>query len=184
MKTIGKALLASSLVVLSGLSAFAADAPFVTYNVDLEANGVHMDAAPVPTAGVTKENVAFRIVNNSGRAAYFVNGTERTYVPVVSQTTVTVPYTANQAYKVVDESGNTLASWHLQGGQVQQPTVQSASAEQYSEWGQRLQGVIENARNRTVSYSYNKTQTTEATARPAQSAPSQQEPKGFVRGFW
>lgn len=168
-------LLALSAMLLVG-PAFAADGNLATFNIRLEENPAQSDVLPVYSAPVTKDHVAFKIVNNTGKAIYLVNGNDRNYIPVVSNNTVEVPYQSAQ-YKVVDEAGNTVATWQLQAGAQQAATVQSASAAQYSDWEQRIQTVLENSRNRSwTAYTQQQSQSTSRAVTPQENT--------TVRGFW
>ncbi len=180
---LGKVVLALSFVVAGASAAFAEQAPFATYNVVLDTPFPRLESSnPILAEPPAKSNVAFRIQNNTGKALYFVGNNEKQYIPVVSERTVTTPY-STEDFKAVDEAGNTVATWRLQGGQVQEAKIKSATEAEFAEWGRKLQGVIESAQNRTVSYSSYQSQQPAAAASAAPSAPAD-EAGTTVRGYW
>jgi hypothetical protein len=75
---------------------------------------------------------------------YFPDAGDRAYIPVVSNNTLTVPFTPGQEYKVTDLDGNLVAKWHLGDAPPIKANVVSATKEQFAEWGSKLQQVIEN----------------------------------------
>jgi hypothetical protein len=177
----GKALFVAASLACVSLSAMAEEAPYATYGVRLETTAVQIKE-PVMTSPVSKKSVAFRIENNTGKAAYFVNGAENEYIPVISQNTVIAPYT-KEAYKVVDAEGNVIASWKLTNNGAQNVNVSSASKAQFSQWGDQLQQVMESTRNRSVSY-VGKSEPAVFYSRST-SAPSAPVKKHtVVRGYW
>src|SRR5690349_20374847 len=95
------------------LVAFAAEGPYATFDIKVENTAAVSEVSPVVTSPITKDQVQFHIINNTGKALYFANGQEMSYIPVVSNNTVTAPYTPGQQYKVVDVDGHTVAQWNL-----------------------------------------------------------------------
>ena len=176
---LGKALVAlSALVVVAQATAvFAEEAPYTTFNIRVEENPVQTQIDPALTQPVGKDQVAFRIQNNTNKALFFMNGDQKTYIPVVSESTVQLPYSTQQ-YKVVDDSGNTVTSWYLGPYEPKMANVESASQAEFEQWGQKLQQVIASAQNRTVHYSYNKEE-----AAPYGGHSRSQRGK-TIRGFW
>lgn len=127
------------------MSAFAADAPpYATFEITVEPSKVASEVSPVVTTPITKDTVAFHIINNTGKALYFNNGDADSYIPLVSNNTVEAPYALGKEYKVLDAEGNTVATWHLGQAQVASASASSASASEFAEWGSTLQRVIEN----------------------------------------
>jgi hypothetical protein len=139
------ALVAVSLPVM----AFAAEGPFATFNIKVENTATVSEVSPVVTTPITKDQVQFHIINNTGKALYFANGQEQSYIPVVSNDTVTASYMPGQQYKVVDVDGHTVAQWNLDNAKVASANVSSASQAQFSQWGSTIQQVLENQK---VSY--------------------------------
>jgi hypothetical protein len=177
MMKLGKAMVAlSALVIVSQAAAvFAEESPYATFNIRLEENPVQSQIDPALTQPVTKDKVAFRIQNNTNKAVYFMRGDQKTYIPVVSEATVELPY-STQEYKVVDDAGNTMTSWYMGPYVPAKANVEAASQAEFEQWGQKLQQVIASAQNRTVHYSYQK-----------QEAPysgSRSERGKMIRGFW
>jgi hypothetical protein len=163
-------------VVCLGKPAFvmADDGALATFNIKVENNPTISDLSPEMSTPITKDKVAFHIENNTGHALYFAGNSDKEYVPVISNTTVTASYAPGQEYKLVDEAGNTAATWTL-GGKDYSAHGASASAEQFASWQQTLESVIA---NQQVSY---------------QEPLSKSEPRYFekhnrngsvVRGFW
>lgn len=174
------ALLAAAVTVAMVPAVFADDAgPYATFHIKLEPNPASSDASPAVTEPITKDHVAFHIVNNTGKALYF-NNNEGEYIPLVSNNTVTVPYHTGDVYKVVDTDGNTVATWNLNGNASSASSVSSASKEQYAAWGNTLQQVIENQK---VAY-----QEPPAKAEPryyeSHSSHSHTASKTVIRGYW
>ncbi len=140
----GALLAAAVAVAMVPANVFAEDGPYATFEIKVNPNPTVSNLSPAIVEPITKEQVSFHIINNTGKALFF-NGDEGQYIPLVSNNTVTVPYKAGDAYKVVDSDGATVAEWDLNGrieGQV--PNVSSASKEQFAAWGSTLQQVIEN----------------------------------------
>jgi len=129
--------------------ALAAEGPYATFDIKVESTAADSEVSPVVTSPITKDQVQFHIINNTGKALYFSNGNEQSYIPVVSNSTVTAPYTVGREYKVVDGDGHTVAKWNLNGGKSTASSVSSASAEQYTQWGNTIQQVLANQK---VSY--------------------------------
>jgi hypothetical protein len=145
-----RALALGALVAVSlPAMAFASEGPYATFNIKVEDTAAVSEVSPVVTSPITKDHVQFHIINNTGKALYFANGQEQSYIPVVSNNTVTAPYAPGQQYKVVDGDGHTVAQWNLEGGKVATANVNSASQAQFAQWGSTLQQVLENQR---VSY--------------------------------
>lgn len=175
------ALLAAVVAVsMVPAGAFADEGPYATYHIKLEPNPKASDYTPAVTTPITKDHVAFHIVNNTGKALFF-NGNEGEYIPLVSNNTVTVPYKAGDEYKVVDADGNTVANWNLNGNSnAESSAASSASKEQFAAWGSTLQQVIENQK---VAYQ-------EPPAKPepryyeSNSTRSAQSSGTVVRGYW
>jgi hypothetical protein len=180
----GKALLVLGLVCVSfNVAAMAEEAPFATFGIRLE-NTAAQTKEPVVTTPITKNTVSFHIENNTGKAVYFVNGNEKEYIPVVSNATVTAPY-SKEPYKVVDSEGKTVASWRLSQEAVEKANVNSASKEQFARWGEQIQQVLQSAQNR--SFSYENTTSYESKAEPSVSRASVRQPvkkHAVIRGYW
>lgn len=172
-------LLAVLVAVAVPVASFAADEPpYATFDITVESNPAVSEVSPMVTTPITKDMVAFHIVNNTGKALYFNNGDENSYIPLVSNTTVNAPYAAGREYKVVDAEGNTVATWHLGQSQAASTSMASASSSQFAAWGSTLQQVIENQK---VSY-----QEPPAKPEPHYYEKSQPQPRisDTVRGFW
>lgn len=163
--------------------AFAEDSPpYATFPIKIESNPVASDLSPIVAAPITKDTVAFHIMNNTGKQLFFNNGKDSEYVPLVSNATVEAPYAPGMVYKVADAEGNLIASWHIDDAKIQKANVSSASASDFASWGNTLQQVIENQK---VTY---------------QEPPAKPEPRYYtssggansraesrrtvVRGFW
>jgi len=199
--------LCAGVALASSVTAFADDnnaggqPPYATYTVQVKCNPVLSKVQPVQLP-ITKDHVAFRIVNHTRGPIYFVNeGTststssadnsqssdKQDYIPVVSENTVTVPYspTENPEYKVVDEDGNTLIKWTLNYPTVPPVTLASATPEQFNKWEQDIQGVLENTRNRTVPEDPS-LQKSEPVYNDSPSSSNHQESHSHstVRGYW
>lgn len=145
-----RALLLGALVAVSlPVAAFAAEGPYATFDIKVEPTAVDSEVSPVVNAPITKDQVQFHIINNTGKALYFSNGQEQSYIPVVSNNTVTAPYTPGQEYKVVDGEGHTVAKWNLEGGRMAASSASGASQAQYAAWGDTIQQVLANQK---VSY--------------------------------
>lgn len=165
---------------------FADDNSYATFHIVIEDNPQVSEVSPVVTSPITRNQVAFHIVNHTSKALYFANGDQSNYIPLVSNNTVTVPYKAGEQYKVVDGQGQTVAVWNLNGGAATSnasSSQSSASASQYSEWSSQLQRVIENQK---VTY-----QEPVAKAEPhyyeqssSKRASSNAQQKTVVRGYW
>ena len=165
-----RALSLSALVALSlPMSAFA-EGPYATFDIKVE-------VSPVVHTSITKDQVQFHILNNTGKQLYFVNGQQQSYIPVVSNSTVTAPYQVGQQYQLVDGEGHSVAKWNLDNVTIGVPNVASASQSQFSQWGSSIQQVIENQK---VSY-----QEPPAKAEPhyyqSKSATRTSE---VIRGYW
>ncbi|HEY9745848.1 MAG TPA: hypothetical protein V6C99_06480 [Oculatellaceae cyanobacterium] len=179
----GKALLAVAGLVAAVVPsiAFSEEAPFATYNIRLESTSVQTKAEPVVSSPITKGVVAFRIENNTGKAVYFVNGNQKQYIPVVSNSTVIAPY-SQEAYRVVDNQGQLVAEWTLDAAASQQSVAASASQAQFERWGEQIQQVLEASRNRTVSFEQESKPAAAVmytkTAKPAVSRNT------VIRGYW
>lgn len=176
MKKLGKALVAFTafVAVFQATAVFAEDAPYMTYNIRLEENPVQTSLDPAMSQPVTKDRVAFHIHNNTNKEVFLVSGNDKSYIPIISENTVELPYSP-QEFKVVDKSGNTMTSWYLGPYMPARANVQSASAAEFEQWGMQLRQVIASAQNRTVSYSYQKQEPMYNNS-PATG--------GHVRGFW
>lgn len=146
-----RALLLGALVAVSlPVAAFAADGPYATFDIKVESTAVDSEVSPVVSAPITKDHVQFHIINNYGQPLYFVNGQEHSYVPVVSNSTVTAPYAPGQQYSVVDGDGHTVAKWNLDNGKLNSASsVGGASQSQFAQWGSTIQQVLDNQK---VSY--------------------------------
>lgn len=158
-------------------AALADDGPFATFNIKVENNPTVSDVSPALSTPITKDKVAFHIENNTGHPLYFGDANKE-YIPIISNSTVTAPYAPGMEYKVMDEAGNTVATWTL-GGKSHTANVSSASSEQFATWGQTLQTVIANQR---VSYQ-------EPPAKPEPRyygghTPSRVSSGSVIRGFW
>ncbi len=149
MKSVFKNLMAAALFATLAVSVAvrAEEGPFATFPIRIENNPVTTDVSPNVAEPITKNQVAFNIVNNTGRALYFED-TQKTYIPVVSHTTVVTTYAPGQTYKVSDADGKTVATWSL-GNQSFASSSASASSEQFAAWETSLQQVIANQK---VSY--------------------------------
>lgn len=181
MKRQGKNILAMVSMLSIGLFSTvqaANEGSYRTFPIRIEKNPVVSSITPELTTPITKDKVAFNIINHTGRALYFA-GTEKEYVPVVSNTTVLADYTPGHEYQVVDENGKTVASWTL-GDKIVTASAASASSEQFAAWEQTLQSVIANQK---VNYVEGP-----AKAEPsyeAQSKPSTRTSQGeIIRGYW
>jgi len=169
-------LLLAAVAMIVPVSAFADADTVATYNITIENNPVVSDLSPEMMTPISKNQVAFHIINNTGRVLYFPDAGENAYIPVVSNNTITVPYTQGQEYKVMDMDGNMVAKWHLGDAKPITANVTPATAEQFAEWHSKLQEVIENQK---VSY---------------QEPPSKPEPRYYtksssrvshtIRGYW
>jgi hypothetical protein len=173
-----RALMLGALVAVSlPALAFAVDGPYASYDVKVESTAVDTEVTPTGTFPITKDKVQFHIINNTGKVLYFSDGKEQSYIPVVSNSTVTTAYNAGQEYKVTDDQGVTVAKWNLDNRKVGVPNVTSASQSQFSQWSTSLQQVIENQK---VSYQ-------EPPAKPEPhyytSTPAAHT-SGVVRGYW
>jgi hypothetical protein len=179
MKHLLKSGLALAAIVCMTQSAMvmADEGPYATFNIKVENNPTISDVSPALTQPITKDKVAFRIENHTGRALYFEDN-DKEYIPVVSNDTVTAPYAPGKEYKLVDADGNTVATWTL-GGKTYQANAASATAEQFAAWSQSLQTVIANQK---VTYqeppakmepNYNETHTIRSTSSG-----------DVVRGYW
>jgi len=136
------------------MSAFAMEGPYATFDIKVENTAVDSDVSPMVTMPITKDQVQFHIINNTDKPLFFMNGANgqgQSYVPLVSNSTVTVPYQPGQEYKLVDADGKTVAKWNLENrmAKPQVANVMSASPSQFAEWGNTLQQVMENQK---VSY--------------------------------
>ena len=182
-----RALLLGALVAASMPTlAMAADGPYATFDIKVEATKVESEVSPVVTSPITKDQVQFHIINNTGKALYFANGQEHSYIPVVSNSTVTAPYAAGQVYSVVDGDGHTVAKWNLDNNKVASANVSSASQSQFSAWGNTIQQVLDNQK---VSYQeppakaephyYSSSTKTEFHSKPATRSAHR-----VIRGFW
>ncbi|WP_373532040.1 hypothetical protein [Vampirovibrio sp.] len=140
-----KGALLAAVVAVSMVPAnvFADENPYATFRIRLEPNPASSDYQPAVNEPITKKQVAFQIVNNTGKSLFF-NSREGEYIPLVSQSTVTLPYQPGEEYKVVDTDGNTFAQWNLNRSQSEATSVSSASKEQFTAWGNTLQQVIDN----------------------------------------
>ncbi len=175
----GALLAAAVAVAMVPANVFAEGGPYATFEIKVNPNPSVSNLSPAIVEPITKDQVSFHIINNTGKALFF-NGNDGQYIPLVSNNTVTVPYKAGEAYKVVDADGATVAEWDLNGrmeGQV--PNVSSASKEQFAAWGSTLQQVIENQK---VAYQ-------EPAAKPEpryyESRSSRSASSGTtVRGYW
>ncbi len=172
------AILAAAVAVAMVPAGAFAEGPYATFEIKLEENPKASDYTPVLTAPITKDQVAFHIVNNTGKSLFF-NSNEGEYIPLVSNNTVTVPYKAGEEYKVVDIDGNTIAQWNLNGSaQSQSSSVASASQAQFEQWGSTLQQVISNQK---VAYQ-------EPAAKPEpryyETRSSNTSSRTVVRGYW
>lgn len=177
----GAFLAASVAVAMSSAGAFAADGAYATFDIKLEPNPQVSEVSPVVSTPITKDHVAFHIINNTGKALYF-NSNEGEYIPLVSNNTVTVPYQAGDSYKVVDAEGNTVATWNLNGnGAAKTTTVASASQDQFAQWGNTLQQVISNQK---VSYQEPPAKPEPQYYQSKGGASSQTASKTVIRGFW
>ncbi len=161
------------------MSAFAADAPpYATFEITVEPSQVASEVSPVVTAPITKDTVAFHIVNNTGKALYFNNGEADSFIPLVSNGTVEAAYAPGKEYKLVDADGNTVATWHLGQSPVASANASSVSASEFAEWGSTLQRVIENQK---VSYQ-------EPPAKPEphyyERSSSSRRVSDTIRGYW
>jgi hypothetical protein len=177
---IGKAfiVLSSVFCVATAASAFAEEAPFATFHIQLENNQAQSMVNPVITSPVTKGQVAFRILNNTGKQAYFVDNQDNRYIPMVSENTVTIPYVEGEQYKVVDQDGKTIATWQLQNAQSSMQIASSSETKaKYEDWSQRIQKVIQS--NQVVA-----TSTYQQSTQDAQTHSSEQTEGTTVRGFW
>lgn len=177
-----KGALLAAVVAVSMVPAnvFAEENPYATFRIKLEPNPASSEVSPVVTGPITKQQVAFNIVNNTGKPLFF-NSNEGEYIPLVSSSTVTVPYKMGDEYKVVDTDGNTVAQWNLNGNQGQAASVSSASKEQFAAWGNTLQQVIENQK---VAYQEPPAKT-EPNYYQSRSSRSAQSSSGtVVRGYW
>jgi len=144
--------------VIAGLLFFTAYAyaddsspPYATYKIVVESNS-RLSQAPTALKPITKDHVSFQIVNNTRGVIYFVNGDQKLFIPMVSENTVTVPYSPseNPEYKIMDEAGTVLLRWKLNYPVQNQVTVSSTSQELFSQWEQSIQSVLEATRNRSV----------------------------------
>jgi hypothetical protein len=170
-----------TMLAVSGFSlAHAADdRTYLTFPIRIEKNPVASSTSPSTISPITKDHVAFNIINNTGEALYFT-GSEKEYVPVVSHTTVIAGYSPGQQYQVVDADGKAVASWTLGDKVISASGASSASADQFKAWEETLQSVIANQK---VSY-------VEAPRKPepsyeAHSQSSARSTQGeIIRGYW
>lgn len=181
MSKFGKALFALSGVAISLLGAASfADETYATYHIRLESNPALSEVLPATVAPEKKDQVSFHLINNTGKAAYFVNGEQKSYIPVISGSTVTVPY-EYEKYSVVDDAGKTIFTWNMHG-KTEQSSHTSASKAQYSQWNQQIQQVLAASQNRSYNWEPKAAQTvkTERTV-----TTSSKVTRGVVvRGFW
>ena len=133
----------------SGLAFADSEGPYATFDIKLESTAAASEVHPMVTAPITKDKVQFHIINNTGKPVFFARGQEQSYIPLVSNNTVTVDYAPGSEYMVVDGEGHTVAKWNLDNRMVGVPSVSSASQSQFEEWGSTLQQVIANQK---VSY--------------------------------
>lgn len=175
------ALLAAAFTVAMVPAVFADGPPYATFNIKLGQNpAANADLSPTLAEPITKDHVAFHIMNNTGKELFFnSNNNEGQYIPLVSNNTVTVPYHAGDEYKVVDADGNVVATWNLNGNGSNAAVASSASQEQYAAWGNTLQQVIENQK---VAYQEPpaKAEPRYYEGRPAHHTSS----KTVIRGYW
>lgn len=179
-----KGAILAAAVAMVPLGAFAEGGPYATFEIKLDQSSKFTDLSPTLAAPITKDHVAFHIVNNTGKALFF-NNNEGEYIPLVSNNTVTVPYQSGDEYKVVDADGNTVATWNLNGNKNRHvANVTSASQEQFAAWGSTLQQVIENQK---VSYQEPPADPEPYYygSRPAkQTASKTTTRKTIIRGYW
>jgi len=171
-------LLLAAVALMLPVSAFADAETFTTFDIIIENNPVVSDLSPEIMTPISKGQVGFHLMNNTGEALFFNDGTNSTYIPVVSNTTVVAPYEPGQEYKVTDMEGNMVAKWHVGDAKPITANVTPATAEQFAEWGSKLQQVIENQK---VTY---------------QEPPAKPEPRYYtqssrrhhasdtIRGYW
>ncbi len=157
------------------LMAFA-EGPYATFEIKVESAAVESEVSPVVSSPITKCHVQFHILNNTGKQLYFVNGQAQSYIPVVSNNTVTAPYQVGQQYQLVDAEGHSVAKWNLDNVKIGVPNVASASQSQFSQWGSTIQQVIENQK---VSY-----QEPPAKAEPHYYESNTTRTSGVIRGYW
>lgn len=174
-----RALMLGALVAVSlPALAFAVDGPYASYDIKVERTAAASEVTPTGTFPITKDKVQFHIINNTGKALYFSNGTEKSYIPVVSNSTVTTAYVPGQEYKVVDDAGQTVAKWNMEQQRVGATSASSVSQSQFSQWESSLQQVIQNQK---VTYQ-------EPPAKPEPhyytSTPAAPSTSGVVRGYW
>lgn len=176
-KWVNYSLLLAAVAMIVPVAAFAEPADTVaTYNITIENNPVVSDLSPEMMTPISKNQVAFHIINNTGKVLYFPDAGENAYIPVVSNNTVTVPFTPGQEYKVMDTDGNLVAKWHLGDAGPIKANVSSVTAEQFAEWDSKLQEVIENQK---VSY-----QEPPSKPEPHYYTKSAHRVSHIVRGYW
>ena len=150
-----------------------------TYQVVLDNNPINhrVPAWVEPQDGM----VAFQIINNSSEAVYFDHNGQKDYIPNISQNTVTVPYSGDGRYHLVDINGNEVLAWQslVMGASSNASSSEiSARNQQHSRWSSELQTII---RNQQVSIPVFE-QNDPPHHDPIQSsAPAS---RGVVRGFW
>jgi hypothetical protein len=169
--------LAILAAAIAPMAAFAADAPpYATFEIKVEESPIVSEVSPVVTSPITKDTVAFHIVNNSGKALYFNNGEADSFVPLVSNSTVEAAYAPGKEYKLMDGEGNMVATWHLGEAAIKSSGMQSASASEFAEWSSKLHQVIENQK---VTYQ-------EPPAKPEPHYYEKSSPRvsDTIRGYW
>jgi hypothetical protein len=178
-----RALMLGALVAISlPVLAFADnEGPFASFDIKVESTAVDSELSPMVKDPITKDQVQFHIINNTGKQLFYVNGPDQqTYVPIISNSTVTVPYHPGQQYQLVDAEGHSVAKWNLDNSKMGATSVAGASQAQFSQWGSTLQQVIENQK---VTYQ-------EPAAKPEPryssnySAKSGARTSDVVRGYW
>jgi hypothetical protein len=126
---------------------------------------------------VHKDSMAFQILNNSPIPLHFVHANgEKTYIPVLSQRTVTVPFATSGQYNLEDGAGNVVQTFGFTDDSVK-TAVPGATAEQYASWGKQLQDLI--AANQVPAMPEYKQEDKEPAYTPVYHAPSRR-----VRGYW
>ncbi|MEM0952341.1 MAG: hypothetical protein AAGI66_09415 [Cyanobacteria bacterium P01_H01_bin.74] len=187
MKIWSKTILtAATLAVLavSGIAVAQDMAPYSTFDINIghTVNSDHvLKVNPVVSHEVNKNMVAFHIFNNTGKEIYFLDaqGSEKQYIPMVSNNTVEANHYPGKVYKVYDLENNLLAQWQIDDAPPVMANVESATQEDFNSWGRKLAQVIE---NQQVSY-----QAPMAKAEPhyynSKPAPSYSQ-NDMIRGYW